>query len=547
MRNLKRSYIPFLSLVCFLTQVVQAAGEERDYARLVQDFMPISALVVKVAGHTVTLDKGRQAGIHPGDLFRVYTKGAPVKGPGKKGVIGYLKKPVATLTAARIKENRTICKILGSNRDIKAGMPAVRYSDLRAAFINTQPGNSPIALLGKRLEQDLPDLKWLDTSQVPSAIYDARSMKTLGIDLLFLDSPSGLEVYGPGKRLLHRYSISTILSRTATREKEPRSRRIQASQELVLTNTGRAGLHIDLQRALLKGRLPAEASQVEVTDIDGDGQPECLYLFPTILYITPYGQSGPVSFLRITGPGEAVGFSTMPGTGWIALNVLVKGMGMRSLLLNFHGNSLAKVESGINLWLAFKDGNGDGRRDLFLGQGFDNNLLFSPKIFHLEPSTDGISYVERLNFPKGFSVIRSTWMDINRDRVPELIFIDLQGILKIYQDGVPIWSSPVRLEPQGNHSMAIDFIKIHGNDSKTKLLVFSGLSVGGLRPETITFLALGWNNGEYTINDVATTPIEGRLVGLFKMNDTPFFALADGKRNKEGGQTLLYSLPKGTY
>ncbi len=535
-----------MCLLCFLAQVVAAAGESRNFARLVQDFMPISTLVIKAEGNTVILDKGRQAGVHTGDLFRVYAKGAPVKGPGK-GIIGYLKRPVATLMATRIMENRTKCRILGRDNGIRSGMPAVRYSDLRAVFVSKQSDNSSTALLEKRLEQDLPDLKWLDVSQVPSAISDARSMRTLDIDILFLDRPSGLEVYGPGMKLLHRYNVSTILSLATRKEEKPQSHRIRTSHELVPIRPGRGVLHIDLQKAVLKGQLPAEALQVEINDMDGDGRPECLYLFPTALYITAYGQPGPVSSLGIQGPGEAINFSTMPGTGWIALNVLVKGVGMRSLLLNFHKNSLAIAESEINLWLAFKDSNGDGHKDIFLGQGFDKNLLFSPKTFRLEPGPGGISYVERLNFPKGFSLTRATWADLNRDQVPELIFIDSRGILRIYQNDVPVWNSPVCLEPRNRQGMAIDFVEIHENDSKTESLVFPGLSIDGPRSERMTFLALGWIDGQYAVSDVTTTPIKDRLAGLFKMNGSLFFALTGRGKNKEGGRTLLYLLPSEAY
>ncbi|RPI54503.1 MAG: hypothetical protein EHM49_03095, partial [Deltaproteobacteria bacterium] len=178
---------------CVLLQAVPCYSKSSlicSYDQLLKDFAPLSATVAEISGYSLILDKGKVNGVNTGDLFEVYGKGAPVLHPDGREIIGYIKKPVATIRVTQPEDSKSICEALTAQGPLSVGQPAMRYSDMAAAFVDRSDLGSAHEFR-QDIEHAFPDLIWLDPSDIPSDVLDPQSMKTLGIALLF-----ALEQYG---------------------------------------------------------------------------------------------------------------------------------------------------------------------------------------------------------------------------------------------------------------------------------------------------------------------------------------------------------------
>ncbi|NIA08494.1 MAG: hypothetical protein GWP10_01635 [Nitrospiraceae bacterium] len=537
-------YATVLSIAVFFVFLQAVSGYSKSYPiyfynQLIRDLAPLSTMVIELSGHSLILDNGKADGVKTGDLFEVYGKGSPVLKSNTKEIIGYLKRPVATVQVTQAKNNRSICRVLAVRGPLRIGQPAVRYSDMPAAFVSRSKADSGYGLLQK-LEKLFPDLIWLNPSNVPSDILDSQSMKTLGIVLLFALEPDGLKVYGPDLSLLHKYPAFKAEAGSLTIPNSLKGPPIGGG-----VNSWKFKANIkefNLANAHLIGRLPEETIQIDVLDLDGDGKPEIVYLLPSGIYVSPYRRQGrPISY-KFSGPGHPVNFSASVADGWIAINVLLDGVGMRSMVLSYQNSTLRLVEGNINLWLAFIDRDGDKKKESFLGQSFDVNVMFGPKLYLMRASQRGLSYIERIKEPRGFSVIRSNWADLDENGSPELCTVDRRGKLLVYEKGELLWSSPNQISPGlsgDNLSRRLVSLEIHGVGLPD--LLFS--EVPKERP-TLTgdsLMALEWTAGEYVLKAV-TPPIGAHICGLAKVQNQLVLGIVwRDPRTSGRKESLLYS------
>ncbi|MBW1932684.1 MAG: hypothetical protein JRI56_06650 [Deltaproteobacteria bacterium] len=362
-----------LLICCVLLQAVSGYARSyptSSYDQLLKDFAPLSTIVAGVSGYSLILDKGKVHGVNSGDLFEVYGKGIPVLDPDDGEIIGYIKKPLATIRVTQPENSKSICEVVTAQGPLSVGQPAMRYSDMAAAFVDRSDLGSAHEFR-QDLEHAFPDLIWLDPSDVPSDVLDPQSMKTLGIVLLFALERDGLKVYGPDLVLLHKYPV--FRAKGAERQKCSADIFEDVDDVEHWYDTGNRKFKtplksFDLDNAHLVGRLPESAIQVDILDLNGDNDPEIVYLLPSGLYVGHYGSQGELASYRFCGPGRLVGFSAVNTHGWIVLNVLLDGAGMRSMLLSYQDCTFSLIEDEINLWLAFADRDGDGLKESLLGQ-----------------------------------------------------------------------------------------------------------------------------------------------------------------------------------
>ncbi len=504
-----------LAIFCVFLQTASVYSKSYPiyfYDQIIRDFSPVSSVVLGVSGHSLILDTGKADGVNRGDLFEIYGRGSPVLSKTRE-VIGYLKRPIATIRVIRTEDNRSTCRVVSTKAPLRVGEPATRYSDMTAAFVSRSKSDSGKKLLGK-LEELFPDLIWLNPSDVPSDILDSRSMKTLGIDLLFALEPDGLKVYGPDLGLLHKYPAFRSGGGLPGRDLKG-ALAGKAKRWKFKTNIR----EFNLANAHLIGRLLEDTIQIDILDLDGDGRPEIVYLLPSAIYVSPYRNQGrPVGY-RFSGPGRPVNFSASGPGGWIAVNVLIDGAGMRSMLLRYQHSSLRAVETDINLWLAFMDRDGDRRRESFLGQSFDVNAMFGAKIYLMQASQKGISYIERIKEPRGFSVIRSIWSDTNGDGVPELCTVGRTGKLLVYENGELVWSSPGPISPGlSRDNLSKQLVSLDIDRNGLPELLFSEVPERGPSLAGDSLMSLGWTAGEYVLKAV-TPPVGAHICGLAEVQD----------------------------
>jgi len=531
-----------VSIFCVFLQVVSGYSKSYPisfYNQLIKDLAPLSAMVVEVSGHSLILDNGKADGVNTGDLFEVYGKGSPVLKSNSKEVIGYLKRPLAIIRVTRAEDNRSICKLVAARGPLAVGQSAMRYSDMTAAFVSRSKSDSGYELL-RKLEELFPDLIWVNPSDVPSDIVDSRSMKTLGIVLLFALEPDGLKVYGPDLAPLHKYPAFKAEGALFTKNNFGKTKQTPAEK----ANSWKFKTNIrelNLANAHLIGRLSKDAIQIDI--LNPDGEPKIVYLLPSGIYISPYRvQREPVSYI-FSGPGRLVNFSASGSGGWIVVNALLDGVGMRSMLLSYQGSTLSLIQDNVNLWLAFVDRDGGKKKRALLGQSFNANGMFGPRVYLMKASRKGLSYIERIKEPSGFSVIRSRWSDLNGNGNPELCTIDPRGKLLVYEKKQLLWSSPDRVSPElsgGNLSKKFISFDIGGNGLSE--LLFSEMPTDKAALTGDSLMLLEWIAGEYVLKAI-TPPVGAHICGLAAVQNQLILGVVwQNPKFRGTSESLLYSL-----
>jgi len=537
-----------LLICCVLLQAVSGYARSyptSSYDQLLKDFAPLSTIVAGVSGYSLILDKGKVHGVNSGDLFEVYGKGIPVLDPDDGEIIGYIKKPLATIRVTQPENSKSICEVVTAQGPLSVGQPAMRYSDMAAAFVDRSDLGSAHEFR-QDLEHAFPDLIWLDPSDVPSDVLDPQSMKTLGIVLLFALERDGLKVYGPDLVLLHKYPV--FRAKGAERQKCSADIFEDVDDVEHWYDTGNRKFKtplksFDLDNAHLVGRLPESAIQVDILDLNGDNDPEIVYLLPSGLYVGHYGSQGELASYRFCGPGRLVGFSAVNTHGWIVLNVLLDGAGMRSMLLSYQDCTFSLIEDEINLWLAFADRDGDGLKESLLGQSFDVDVMFGPKVYLMEPGYEGLKYRHRIVSPKSFSVIRSSWSDLNGNGLPEVCIIDYGGKVFVYEMEQLLWSSSNRISPQlpeGGFPKWFVSADVDGNGLPE--LLFPGVPGEESTLAGDWLMLLGWEDGKYILKSMMQ-PVEASICGLVVVQDQLITGIARPTQKLDGkGESFLYSL-----
>ncbi len=527
------------------------------FTRILHDFSPLTGRVLSVDGQFITVDCGTAAGVVTGDLFQVYRKGSPVTRGQSEGIIGYLKKPFALVQVKQVADRWARCTVLSSGRSIRIGMPVMRYSDMTAVLV-TAPGMKVADVVRRRFFDTLPALNWKDEDTIGKPVTNAASMREAGVDLVFYLSTGRLTVYGPGFHPLRSYPLSgDSLAMPAAgkggngsdRDREAASHTVAAGRhEPAVFEWDRflGPSSVDLERLQVAGRLDQEARQVEIADMDGDGSPDAVYLIGHTLYLLPFGSSGPLLSWEVRGPGNVVGFSVCPDRGWIVLNVLMQGVGLRSVLLHYANRSFEVRQDDINLWLSFYDMDGNGSRDTLIGQTFDLHSVWGEKVYRLSISPQGIDYDEQLFLPDDFRIGWAEWGDIDGNGRMELCLFDRVGRIWIYEDGILRWSSPAGLlrstgqEDEIVHCVMSD---VFGNGRQD--MVFSGTVQGqddAVRTDVLC--CIRWENGRFEIAPVSR-PFHAAVVGISNMDRALLIAVvnASGEGEKGSGRTTMYRLP----
>jgi len=506
---------------------------------LLSDFAPIPAMVSGLGHDWVVLNKGKEHGISSGDLFQIYSAGAPVKASGTGRLIGHLKEKVATVQVIKLKKKSSVCQLISRENAIIVGQPAMRFKDVTAVF-TARSAQLESRKFGKELRGRLPNLIWVSTDSIIQPLSRPLSTETLGVNLLFLLGPDGLKVYGPGMSLIHEYNQCTGSS------KGKKNADVQPYDLMEMDGPGGrsalSGYEFDFSNMKIVGRLPVPAVQIDVTDVDQDGRTEIVCLLSSALYIHPFRNKGSGAVFGFAGAGWPAGFSVDRSDGWIAVNIILEKVGMRSVLLRYSNGRLYCVQGEINLWLAFVDMDGDGARESLLGQSFNGDTLFGSNVFLLNYGPEGISYRERLDLPAGFSVLRTCWEDLNGNGIEEICTVGQDGRIRIYEMGTLVWSGqqPVAEFSEGK-GQVIEFIPGSVLKTGSGVIFLHGRADTAVSGGCDALMGLTWNGRGYSLDPVS--PCLGRRIcGLAVLQDRFIAGVTAEKADSEGTEeTLLYS------
>ncbi len=544
-----------LSLIYF--SVSPAFGAETSiFDRILHDFSPVAARVQSVESGTVAVSCGRNSGISAGDLFQVYRKGSPVSS-GDNSIIGYLKQPFVLLRAEQVSRTVSKCIPLKPQKTrIRPAMPVMRYSDMKAV-LEVAPDMKISKGVEQRLRDTLPALKWVDSESLNVPVNSAEAMEQTGIALVFYLSRDKLTVYGPGYRPIHTYPLSGESGMELAASLQEESQDHGGAQGFAKTEKDRdknQDIKINFANALPldsfteSGRLYSAARQVEVVDVDGDHQPETVYLVSRAIYVFPFGREGRLYTWEVDGPGDAVGFSVCGKQGWIVVNVLVNGVGLRSVLLRYSNDALVVVEDEINLWLSFCDRDGDGLRETMLGQSFSLHKVWGDSIYRLSASSEGVEYEEKMNLPEDYRTGWAIWGDVNDNGREDICLFDRSGRGYLYEEGILRWVSPAGLVPvYDRYCTSIQGGTVDLNGDGRRDVVFAGAvpsenSGGAGTSRGRVVYALEWDGERYGLMPVVK-PLEAHLAGISHLGNSLLVAVSNIHEDQDvTPETVLYRL-----
>ncbi len=517
--------------VCFLLFFVLALApsnvfsqllDQDTYDQLIRTLEPVEATVVSVSEDgSITLSYEPGCDIHQGDLFTIYERGRPVSDPETGQKLGFLRRPIALVQVASVKKSSCRCRVLTSKSPVLSGFSAIRYEDVKA-FFTSRTDHAAAVRLRKRLMRDLPYIVWAREGSRGTQAKNA---------LTFVLEARRLDLYGPGKRLLRSFPLSMPV---AEKPEQPKRHIAKPAGSIPPVSFNPTGLRWKKARPL--GLLSAGALQVMVFDLAGDGDLQTIYLTNTGLYVYPFRDHGVMAAYRFQGPGVPQGFSCC--SGMVVLNILMPGIGMRSVLLRYTGSQLVTVQDDINLWLSFVDRDGDGVAESLLAQGFGLETGFAHDVYLAEPDAGGIYYRGRLNLPALFNVTRSLWCDLNGNGKPELVTLVSKHELRIYESGNLLSTIDLKLLPGDVPSQFTRLISFDVNGDGRREVIFGGSN----GPEGHgRILALFWSGARYSVSTVSLS-VKGSICGLSFDGKGRLLAAVVRQDEKERRQTLLYLL-----
>ena len=545
-----------LGLMFLFLFFISVSAFAQELTNLFHDFSTLEAMVINVEGNEVIIDKGRAQGVHFGDIFTVYREGKKIIHPVTKQVIGYLKEPVGQIEITKVEENFATATILRQKGPFKVGAPAVRYADLKVLLLGDDQTMVDKVLVLVR--DKLPDLSFQRVRDLHFADLSPDYLAQKEIDLVFLVQGNLLKVYNQGLDLLKIYDLSPL--RPAPKA-VPSARPPAPGGPYPYTTLRYQQPMVPVFRKV--GRLPQVVIDLEMGDLDGDGQPEIVYLTPEALYVTKYRASGAWRY-DYKGFGKIINFSLGP-RGWIALNIYVDKEGLRSRLLHFTPQGIETRVKDINLILGFFDLNGDGLKETLLGQSYDREKFFGYTVYKIRPAGDKIAYYGKVKVPNGFRILGATFADVDGDGQMEILFQDLGHKLRVFKNGRKQWVSTRKVGgsvyvvqasvglSRRMYKMAISAevdpypIDINGDGRQEVLIVANKSAHHDLIPGVPAYssgevLVLTHTSIGYELLPL-TGAFEGPLQGLSVVKKEIFVALVKGNPFTQSGESFLLAFP----
>ncbi len=512
-----------LAIFNILYMLIPSMGQGADtLGGLIRDFEPLTAKVLKVKEDALFLDAGAGLGVKTGDIFLVISKGAPIYSDRNK-VLGYKQRSVAKCKVTSVGQSGSTCMIYQRMADAKGELKAIRFFNLKAAFFIDGRLVSPV-FSSYSLERMLPNLKWLIPESGPMPVLSKRSMKAFGLDLIFELKGDEIKVFGPDLEPIGSYVVSNAaLGASKEQFHDSKNRRMEVSPIF---------LGVDFANMKLLGKLEGKALQVAVGDLGADGTLDVVYLMGNQICVAPFKRQGGrecYSFPEFECPCD---FS-IKGR-WLVVNVAIENAGLSSKLFEFRRGQLRLVQDEINLWLSFgKTMCGRGGTKLF-GQEFERQRFRGQRIFLLRPTSDGIEYQERLDFPNDFS-IQSTWAtDLNGTCT--LFYVSFDGFFKAYARGGHVWTSlyPVVGQRKRCGTELTNFIPIKNG------ILFQGLGPDNNSPDNNSLFYMPFGSAYYSLLRVET-PFHGSICGMSLLSKSIIMSVVE--KGEKAWETRLYEVP----
>ncbi|MEJ2199975.1 MAG: VCBS repeat-containing protein [Desulfuromonadaceae bacterium] len=495
--------VVFLVFLCCLllgTTVAQASVDA-----IARDFKPLPGVVIMPVQNEFLIDQDASNGVVAGDLFSVIQPGANIIHPVTNEVLGSLDEVKGLLVVTRVRSGYSYAKPVGSVQGIERGDQIRRYTDLTATLWDyTDRGEAFFA----QLKAALPNLDWQDYAVAQAARPSSPAPPAGAVPgLVFILKNDGLDVRGSGFQTVRAYPspIAAVRPVPAPAPVVP-AVTVPAPAPVAAARPAPASANVDLERRMRalelamqqnqtsapsapsaapyrlekprQGSLGAPVYEVAYSGFGNVGAlPGCTLMadfiqeggrllmaatngkgfevFAVGETLTPLAQGDTTSPSRVLAlhwwQPEASGPLYLTATLAVDENTAfsaVSGKKIGSAIFEFTGNALVPVREGLPYLLGTFDRNGDGSREVLLGQEFDRDIFFGTRIYELRLKNGEIERDKpSFDIPRSFPVQGSLFADLTGDGKAETIYVKnrtlfiYDGRKKLYESAQTIGGS----------------------------------------------------------------------------------------------------------
>jgi hypothetical protein len=379
----------------------------------------------------IVLNRGSAAEITVGDLFTVFKTGPVVRDPEKGETLGTLKEPVALVQVKRLETGFAACYPILQAEEVSVGMPAVRFKAIPTVFLDLVKSESSFSLEA-RLKLALPELDWMAATPEDRFLlmkWNEAHLRDRGVAMVFVLSQTELLMFNRLGQPIRRWGRQTPQPEKAAPVAEPGPRPAAPPQVDVAAGGFRKILTLD---ALVIG--------LEVTDLNGNGTPDLLFLTPAYLAFWPdMDRRREIRYTHV-GFGRIMNFS-LGGSGLVALNIYETDARMVSAFLQIQPDGFKALAEDINYILGFCDLDGRGQRDVLVGQRFHRERVFGTQVVRFKIEAGELVSGDALDVPRDFRLVAATFFKSGKHRSPGVAFISEHHKLVVAEPGKPPWMS----------------------------------------------------------------------------------------------------------
>ncbi len=428
-----------LSFVC-PAQLLAGASEQ-----VVQDFKPLSGYVVGQADESYVIDLDAADGLSVGDVVTVVEPGAALTHPVSGESLGRLEKIKGVLKVTQVRAGFSLARPMGSTDSVGRGDSIRRYQNVKAAFHDYTGDGEPLYF---ELRSALPMLQWQDYTSVSQSGAPATPPE-IRTDLVFALRDAGLTVRDAESQLLRSYAWpGTVVGEVPPTAPPPAITTPAVSVPETIRPVPEPPVRERFQPKYPGGeRIARFPDKVKMADF--------IYTQGRMLVATTDGASISVSEADEHMSAVASGRPTTPGqilsVHWwkpedaepplLVANVWQEDR-PEGAIFALRGSQLVPIRETILSLLGTFDRDGDGQRELLLGQSFDPERFFGRRVRQLDLRGSKL-HARKPGFrlPRGFTVQGAAFADLTGDGRPELAFVH-RNILYIHgPDGELLYRS----------------------------------------------------------------------------------------------------------
>lgn len=557
-----------LAIVAIFSGVPVSWAADFSLASIVDDLHTIEAKIIVRPDGQLLLNKGTANSVHRGDLWSIHEQGEVVTDPESGAPLGSLDIVIATVKVVGTEKHFSEIIPAGEgSKQIRTGLLALRYDDIKTLFLDSDSGNYR---LYEKLRLSLPDLQWqgykkIDPQIVPNIPDDTLVIYAGKERLTIWCGGEIVKIYEKG-RMVARVKPAAPIASVPLATKPPLIQPVAPPQRQSgvankTSSTPVPGLMTPGMSSKIGGQDYRSAGSIDtiiynldMAEFDQSSTPWFVYLDKNGLYIQPVLGEGTSYLYRYEGFGEIVDIS-VGENGMIAMNIFNQSeWQMQSRLLRFADGRFEVVVSDINYILSYVDVNGDGSKEL-IGQSFDEEIFFGSGVYELSLRANSLSRIRTIHVGPAFRIFGAFWADLDNNQTMEIGFYNYGRYLQLNNCKKELWQT-TDVFGGSISDVEIENIESEGATSRREIvwpqpavipykkgcfvaLAYNDpslLNMISVRPRNGEIRILYKNNGHYFLRRL-NAAFEGPVQAVFARGDELYCAIIEGNIFTGKGRT----------